>query len=772
MLPLVVLIVGMFMSILDISIINVALPNVQNEFGGTTSDVQWVVTGYSLAEGVVVPTTAWIGDRVGLSRVYNMALLGFAGGSALCGLAWTLNTLVAFRILQGLLGGMLPAVTMSMLLRIVPRERFGAALGLYGLGAVFAPAVGPALGGYLVEYVNWRLIFFINVPIGILGAIAAVFVLPEFPKRLGRRFDVLGFVTVAGALFSLLLAVSKGEDWKWSSYRILGLFAVGVLSLALFVVIELEVDDPLLDLRVFRYWAFTHSLVLISLLSVALFSVVFLVPQFLQRGQGLGALDAGLVLLPPALVMAALMPIAGRLYDRIGPRWPATIGLTLATVGSYLLHTITLDTPRREIIWILVMQYAGLGISMMPVFSAGLAVIPITHSHIASALNNVVQRVSGAFGVAIFTAILTVQQAQLMAGRSALLPSTTRAPHLGPQQTPGWVGLYAFYNQTSLRVLVGAIDNLFLLVAAIFAVATVGALFLRSRPVPAAPPGRSPSARKASSRAPAKVGSAKRDAAERDPVSTLLSGMPDQPRTAGPAERITVTVSATADQHATAAEAASEEVLADLETAQQTRDQAISEQDEPIVTTVPVAATVPATEDRASERLHTTADEDEWDISRAQIDQLREQMATLRQQATDLVTAQTELAAKLTQAEQQRRWAEAAEQRVIQTASHIEHCLTELTSGQPELSVSPATVESARTHGKQRLPEQQTRARGRTSGQKPKLGPRQVKLARQMYDELDKNGKRRYTTQQIADAFGVTPTTIYRHLRKDISKTP
>lgn len=160
LLPLVVLIAGSFMAILDISIINVAVPTIQNEFGANTSDTQWVVTAYALAEAVVVPVSAWLGDRLGLSRVYNLALLGFAGGSALCGLAWSLQSLVVFRLVQGLLGGVLPATTLTILLRIVPRERLGVAVGLYGLGAMVAPAIGPALGGYLVEYVNWRLIFF------------------------------------------------------------------------------------------------------------------------------------------------------------------------------------------------------------------------------------------------------------------------------------------------------------------------------------------------------------------------------------------------------------------------------------------------------------------------------------------------------------------------------------------------------------------------------------------------------------------------------------
>lgn len=485
----VVLIVGMFMSILDISIVTVALPTIQNEFGATTSDAQWVVTAYSLTEGVVVPVTAWLGDRFGLSRVYNLALLGFAAGSALCGLAWSLNTLVIFRIVQAFLGGILPTITMSILLRIVPRDRLGAALGLYGLGAVFAPAVGPALGGYLVEYVDWRLIFFINVPVGILGTVAAVLVLPGFPGRVGRRFDVLGFVTVASGLFALLLALSKGEDWGWNSYRILVLFAFTVLSLALFVVIELEVDDPLLDLRVFRYWAFTLSLLLTSLLMVVLFNVAFYVPQFLQQGQGWGAFDAGLVLLAPALVMAVLMPIAGLVYDRIGPRWPTVIGLTIATVATYLLHTITLDTTRGHIMWLLMLQYGGVGIGLMPLFSAGLAVIPTAHTNTASAFNNVVQRTAAALGVAVFTAILTLQQAQLMAGRAALLPANTSTPHLGPPGTPDWPGRYTTYHQAELQVFGGAVSDLFLIMTGLCALGALGALLLRSGPAPTTPSG-------------------------------------------------------------------------------------------------------------------------------------------------------------------------------------------------------------------------------------------------------------------------------------------
>jgi EmrB/QacA subfamily drug resistance transporter len=496
-LPLVVLIIGMFMSVLDTSIVNVAIPTIQNEFGGTTDDVQWVVTGYTLMLGVIVPITAWLGDRVGLKQLYNLALLAFAAGSALCGLAWDLNSLVIFRIFQAIPGGILPVITLSILLRIVPRERLGAAMGLYGLGIVFAPGVGPVLGGYLVQYVDWRLIFYINVPIGLLGAVAATLVLQRFPKVVGRRFDVLGFLTAGGGLFALLLATSEGESWGWGSYRVLGLLTYGVLSLALFVVIELEVADPLLDIRIFRYWPFTNSLLLIAVLMIVMYGVLFYIPQFLQLAQGWGAFDAGLTLLPQALVMAVLMPIAGRIYDRIGPRWPAALGLTIVAAGTYLLHTVTLDTSREHVMWLMMVLGTGLGLAFMPIFTGGVAGIPLTRSNAASALNNVVQRVSGALGLAILTAILTVQQAQQMAGRAALLPATTPTPHIGSPSVPDWVGAYALYQQTQLQVFVGAIDNLFLISTALAALGVLGALLLRSGPAPAPPAGFGPPAQAA-----------------------------------------------------------------------------------------------------------------------------------------------------------------------------------------------------------------------------------------------------------------------------------
>ena len=485
--PLAVLVAGMFMSILDVTIVNVAIPTIQNDFGTTVEDVQWVANAYTLALGVVVPLSGWLGDRFGYGRVYVLSVLGFALGSALCGISWDLNSLVAFRIVQAIPGGIIPVITLAMVYRIVPREKIGTAMGMYGLGIVFAPAVGPTLGGYLVEYVDWRLIFFINVPIGVLGAVAAVLALPHFAPGRAGRFDLWGFLAVASGLFALLLALSEGESWGWTSYRVVILFIYGVLSLALFVVIELEVDEPLLDVRIFRHWQFTNSLLLISLMSVALFSGLFYVSLMLQQAQGLGAFETGLVMLPQALATGVMMPISGRLYDRLGPRLPAVVGLILVAVGTYLMTDLRVETPREHIMWLLVLRGLGMGLAMMPIMTGGLAAVPPNLVSRAGAFNNVVQRTSAALGVAVLTAMLTGNQAQMMADRGALIPSSATPPALGPPGTPSLVGLYAWYQQTNGQVYVAVLDEIFLVTAVISVLGVLGALLLRSsvRVVPA-----------------------------------------------------------------------------------------------------------------------------------------------------------------------------------------------------------------------------------------------------------------------------------------------
>jgi EmrB/QacA subfamily drug resistance transporter len=475
--PLAVLIGGMFMSILDVSIVNVAIATIQSDFGGSTADVAWITTAYSLVLGVVVPASAWLGDRFGLDRVYMISLGGFALASALCGLAWSLNSLIAFRVIQAIPGGLLPVVTLTMVYRIVPRHKIGTAMGMYGLGIVFAPAIGPTLGGYLVEYVSWRLVFYINVPVGILGLVAAAMALPKFTRAPTRPFDVWGFITVATGLVALLLAFSEGQSWGWFSYRVLILMAGGLLLLALFVTIELEVDHPLLNLKVFHSAAYTTSLIIMGVMMTGMFATLFYIPLFLQAGQGYQALDTGLLLLPQALVMAVLMPISGRLYDKIGPRWLVVSGLLVAAFGSYGLAGINPDMTREKVVLWMCIRAAGVGMAMMSIMTGGLASLNPDMTNTGSAINTVVQRVSAALGLAALTAMATAQQAQLAQGRADLLEGTSdQAAHLH------FLQLFGLYRRTQVAVLADSYANVFLLTAGFTALAAVGALFLRSGP--------------------------------------------------------------------------------------------------------------------------------------------------------------------------------------------------------------------------------------------------------------------------------------------------
>jgi EmrB/QacA subfamily drug resistance transporter len=486
-LPLVVLIIGMFMSILDTSIVNVAIPVIQKQFGVSTESIQWISTSYTLTEGVIVPMSAWLGARVGLKRLYIWSLVLFTVASALCGLSGDLGTMIFFRIMQAIPGGLIPVTCLTLVYRLVPRERIGAAMGLYGLGVVVAPGVGPTLGGYFVEYVDWRLIFYINVPIGILGALAAVVVLAKVPSEPNKPFDFIGFLSIAGSLFSLLLALEEGSSWGWTSYRVLILFAVAINLMALFVVVELQVKHPLLNIRIFAYWPFVNSLLLVSSLSIGFFAELFYIPLFLQNAQGLTPWNTGLTLLPQAMTMMVLMPLAGQLYDKFGARWPAIIGLLLTGTGLLMLSRINIDISRGELIAGMMVMAAGLGLAFMPIMTGGLSTLPAEVSDSGSTVNTLVQRVSSAFGLALMTAMVTVNQAQFMSDRSALLQGSgaNADPRIIEMQAQGPAGLIPLWQQLTLQVQAQTYSNAFFLAGCATLGGVVLALFLR-RGAPAA----------------------------------------------------------------------------------------------------------------------------------------------------------------------------------------------------------------------------------------------------------------------------------------------
>jgi EmrB/QacA subfamily drug resistance transporter len=471
--PIAVVAVGMFMSLLDVTIVNVAVPAIQKDFGGSLEDVLWIATGYTLTLGVVVPLTSWLGDRFGLTRLYLGAIIGFALGSALCGLAWNLGFLVAARVLQAVPGGILPVVCVAIVYRIVPKDKISGAMGILGLAFVAAPAAGPVVGGYLVEHLDWRLVFYINLPIGFLTAIASLLWVPKVPTAPGARFDIAGFLAIAVSLTAILLAASKGEDWGWGSYSILILISVGVLSMALFVVIELQVAEPLIELRLFRNLHFTIGVGLMAMLSINLLFSAFYLPVFLQQGQGMQAFDAGLRVFPQAIAMCFASIIAGQYYDRIGPRVLCTFGCWSATVGNLLLAQLNPDTTDFQIVLWSSIRGFGMSLCAVSAITAAVNCVRPADTNQASAIENLLQQIFGAFGLAILGTLISSQQAQLTADRGAMIgPDSKLAQVAGPviaQTTSMTVETFAMVYRTASQLMVSvlstALANMFWLLA-------------------------------------------------------------------------------------------------------------------------------------------------------------------------------------------------------------------------------------------------------------------------------------------------------------------
>ncbi len=509
----VALLVGAFMALMDSSIVNVAIPTLEHVFGVDTAQVQWVVTIYLLSLGVVVPTSGWLGDRLGFKRLYMLSMLVFIIGSALSAMSLSLPFLIGARVLQGLGGGMIMPTTMAMMYRLVPRDRLGIASGVFGIGMLLAPAIGPTLGGWLVQYVNWRWIFTVNVPIGVAGLVLSAAVLPEFGARDAGDFDLWGFVTSASGLFCLLLALTEAPTWGWGAQPTVWLLFVSGLSLISFVWIELSVQRPLLDLRVFRYTSFAASLVYIIGLSVALFAGAFYIPVFLQLVRGMGALRTGLILMPGALASGIMMPVAGRLYDRIGPRPSVLAGSVILAVSTFLMREISLETSAQTIALWMAFRGMGMGLAMMPAMTAGMSVIPVEQVGRASAINNILQRVAGALGIAVLTVLLDRSQAQQTVALAAqftpgsprglalqgLLQGMTQVLHL-----PQGVGLEEIAGYVQGIAFTRSMDGVFVLLAVIAAISIVPVFFIRKASALSRAPAAAPAAVAAgAARAPA-----------------------------------------------------------------------------------------------------------------------------------------------------------------------------------------------------------------------------------------------------------------------------
>lgn len=403
-----VVVVGALMSILNQTVINVALPTLESDFNVSVTDIQWVVTGYSLGLAAVIPMTGWLTDRYGTKGVFLASQVFFTLASILCALAWSNPSLIGFRVVQGLAGGLIMPVGMTILMTVSRPEERGRMMAALGLPMMVAPILGPLLGGWLVQSVTWRLIFILNVPIGIAGAVMTALLLRGPAAEAGpKRLDVGGLALGVPAVVALVYGLSQPPTWGWVSAPTLVPISAGAILLVVFCIYELRQPSPLIEIRVFRDAAFTAAMTVNFLIALALFGSVLLVPLFLQQVQGYGAFDAGVVLAAQGLAAAVAMPIGGFLTDRFGARQVVPFGLAVMTGATIWMATLAPDTPRWAIAAMLAGRGAGMGLSMMPAMSSAYITLSPSLISRATSVNNTVQRVASGLGVAILATILS-----------------------------------------------------------------------------------------------------------------------------------------------------------------------------------------------------------------------------------------------------------------------------------------------------------------------------------------------------------------------------
>lgn len=399
------------MAILDSSIVNVAIPKMMAVFSSSQDSIEWILTGYMLALGVIMPLSGFLGDTFGYKRVFIISLILFVAGSALCGIAWNVNSMIVARVIQALGGGMMQPLGMAIIYMNCPRSKIGMVLGIWGISAMAAPAIGPALGGYLVEYANWRMIFYINVPIGILNLFLAMSYLKETPLIKGKNLDVFGMILSTSLFFTLLMALSKGNSEGWNSPFIVSLLSISLVSLIAFVFVELRHPEPILDLRLFKNSVFTISMIITAVICIGMFGAIFLIPIYIQNVLGFSAMKSGLLTLPGAVASGIMMPISGLIFDKYGARLVAITGLAIVVVTTYMMRVIDLTTPLIMLcVWFSI-RGLGMGLCNMPISTAGMNTVPPQQIGRASALGNVIRQVASSFGIAMLSSIMQNRQA-------------------------------------------------------------------------------------------------------------------------------------------------------------------------------------------------------------------------------------------------------------------------------------------------------------------------------------------------------------------------
>ncbi|WP_027500640.1 DHA2 family efflux MFS transporter permease subunit [Rhodococcus sp. UNC363MFTsu5.1] len=473
-----VVVLGAIMSILDVTVVSVALPTFMSEFNATYATVAWTMTAYTLALATVIPVTGWAADRFGTKRLYMTALVLFVGASVLCSMAWNIESLIGFRVLQGLGGGMLMPLGMTIMTRAAGPHRVGRVMAVLGIPMMLGPIGGPILGGWLIESASWHWIFLINLPVGIVALTAAFVLLPKDEPSPSESFDFLGMLLLSPGLALFLFGVSSiPETGTVAASRVLIPAVIGLALVIGFVFHALRANHPLIDLHLFKNRRLTIAVVTSTMFVIAFMGAGLLFPSYFLQVRGETTLAAGLLLAPQGIGAMLTMPVAGTLVDKIGPGKIVLTGITLIAAGMAVFTQVGADTSYVLLLGALFVMGLGMGCTMMPIMTA--AMQTLTNETVArgSTLMNIVQQVAGSIGTATMSVVLTNQ----MLSRPLAGPATAAAhdPAIAEKMPPGAV-------EQGLEAAADAFGNTFT-VALVLILLTLIPAFLLPRTKPAAP---------------------------------------------------------------------------------------------------------------------------------------------------------------------------------------------------------------------------------------------------------------------------------------------
>jgi EmrB/QacA subfamily drug resistance transporter len=421
----IVFVAAMFMSIMDSTIVNVALPSMSREFHATGTSIDAVVVGYLVSLAIIIPASGWLGDRLGTKRIFLSALALFTVASALCGLSTNLPMLIGFRLLQGIGGGAMTPVGTAILYRTFPPIERVQVSRILNIPTVFAPASGPVIGGLLIDKLSWHWVFYVNVPIGMAAFLFGLLFLEEYNQRTTGSFDLVGFLLAGIGLSLAMYALSEGPSYGWTSIGILSCLIVGLACIALFIPIELRSTHPILDIRLLRNRSF-RTCNLVSLFSTAGFlGLLYAAPLFLQQARGVSALTSGLTTFPEAVGVLVSTQIVTRLYPNIGPRRLIVGGLTSVAIVMTLLILIGQDTSLWLMRTFMFLIGAGMAFSFTSVQAAAFATISKEQTGHGSALFNAQRQIGASLGVALLSSVISAVGLTQLSTTGTVVPNLT-----------------------------------------------------------------------------------------------------------------------------------------------------------------------------------------------------------------------------------------------------------------------------------------------------------------------------------------------------------